>query len=64
MLIVSDTTPIIALVKADRLDLLEQLFGTVLLPRAVYINVIKITDEHQKAFLSISCKKGCCGEAD
>lgn len=40
MLIVSDTTPIIALVKADRLNLLEQLFGTVLLPRAVHNELV------------------------
>ena len=36
MIIVSDTTPIISLLKINRLDLLEKLFGEVLIPDAVY----------------------------
>lgn len=36
MLVVSDTTPIISLVKIGKLDLLQKLFGRVMLPRAVY----------------------------
>lgn len=36
MVVVSDTTPIISLLKADRLDLLEKLFGEVLIPNAVF----------------------------
>ncbi|MBD5545058.1 MAG: DUF3368 domain-containing protein [Lachnospiraceae bacterium] len=36
MIIVSDTTPIISLLKINRLDLLEKLFGEVLIPNAVY----------------------------
>lgn len=36
MIVVSDTTPIISLIKANRLDLLEKLYGTVLIPKAVY----------------------------
>lgn len=36
MIIVSDTTPIISLIKINRLDLLQKLFGEVLIPEAVY----------------------------
>lgn len=36
MIVVSDTTPIISLLKINRLDLLEKLFGEVLIPKSVY----------------------------
>ena len=36
MIVVSDTTPLIALMKASQLDLLEKLFGRILIPKAVY----------------------------
>ena len=36
MLVVSDTTPIIALMKIGRLDLLQKMFGMVLIPQAVF----------------------------
>ncbi len=36
MIIISDTTPIISLLKADQLELLQKLYQTVLVPRAVY----------------------------
>ena len=36
MIVISDTTPIISLLKIGRLDLLERLFGEVLIPDAVY----------------------------
>lgn len=36
MIIVSDTTPIISLIKINRIDLLEQLFQEVFIPDAVY----------------------------
>ena len=35
MIVVSDTTPILSLLKIDRLDLLQSLYGKVLLPEAV-----------------------------
>lgn len=37
MIVVSDTTPLISLLKIDRIDLLEKLFGQVLIPQAVLI---------------------------
>ena len=36
MIVISDTTPIISLMKANRLDLLKKLYGKVLIPNAVY----------------------------
>ncbi len=36
MIIISDTTPIISLLKADQLELLQKLYQTVLVPRVVY----------------------------
>ena len=36
MIVVSDTTPIISLMKAGKLELLHKLFGVVYIPEAVY----------------------------
>ncbi len=36
MIVVSDTTPLISLLKINRVDLLEKLFGEVLIPDAVF----------------------------
>ena len=36
MIVVSDTTTVISLLKIDRIGLLEKLFGQVLIPQAVY----------------------------
>lgn len=36
MIVVSDTTPIISLLKAGHLDLLQKLYGVVCIPEAVY----------------------------
>ncbi len=36
MIVVSDTTPLISLLKINRIDLLERLFGQVLIPDAVF----------------------------
>lgn len=36
MIVVSDTTPLISLLKVGRIDLLEKLFGQVVVPQAVY----------------------------
>ena len=36
MIVVSDTTPLISLLKIGRIDLLENLFGQVLIPQAVF----------------------------
>ena len=39
MIVVSDSTPLITLMKAGRLDLLKSLFGEVLIPEAVFAEV-------------------------
>lgn len=36
MIVISDTTPIISLLKVQQLQLLQKLYGTVLVPKAVY----------------------------
>ena len=36
MIVISDTTPIILLLKANHLELLQKLYGNVLIPKAVY----------------------------
>ncbi len=36
MIVISDTTPILSLLKAGHLELLEKLYGNVLIPNAVY----------------------------
>lgn len=36
MIVISDTTPLISLLKIGRLDLLEKLFVEVLIPQAVF----------------------------
>ena len=41
MIVVSDTTPIISLLKADYLELLEKLYGKVIIPKAVYQELIE-----------------------
>ena len=36
MIVISDTTPLISLLKINRIDLLEKLFGDVLISQAVF----------------------------
>lgn len=40
MIVVSDTTPLISLMKIGRLNLIEQLFGEVQIPDAVYAELV------------------------
>lgn len=39
MIIVSDTTPISELAKVDHLNLLPKLFGEVIIPQGVYVEL-------------------------
>lgn len=41
MIVISDTTPIISLLKAGKLELLEELYQTVVVPEAVYDELTK-----------------------
>lgn len=50
MIIISDTTPIISLLKAEQLNLLQKLFHEVIIPKAVYnelISNVKFQSEAQ-----------------
>jgi predicted nucleic acid-binding protein len=40
MIVVADSTPLIALARIDRLNLLKELFGAVLIPEAVFQEVV------------------------
>ncbi len=44
MIVVSDTTPIISLIKIDCLDILEKLYKNIIVPRAVYGELIVNAD--------------------
>ena len=44
MIVISDTTPLISLLKINRIDLLEKLFGDVLIPQSVFGELT--IDEH------------------
>ncbi len=41
MIVVSDTTPIISLMKAGQLELLQNLFDVVYIPEAVYFELVE-----------------------
>lgn len=40
MIVVSDTTPVISLMKIGKLNLLERLFGEIRIPKAVYEELV------------------------
>lgn len=42
MVIVSDTSPVTSLIQIDRLELLTQVFGQVVIPKAVYEELCKV----------------------
>ena len=49
MIVVSDSTPLISLMKAERLDTLHKLFGDVLIPEAVFYEVTVNEDFPEEA---------------
>ena len=51
MIVVSDTTPLISLLKIKRVDLLKELFGEVLIPQAVFDEVISVFKWKQIKFV-------------
>ncbi len=58
MIVVSDTTPILSLLKAGKLELLQKLYGTVLIPTAVYR---ELTENERYAKESKVIKTVACG---
>ena len=55
MIVVADTTPIITLMKLQRLDLLEKVFGTVIVPHAVYEELISNSNYLTEAQTIVEC---------
>jgi len=49
MIVVSDTTPLIGLASIDRLELLQELFGEVYIPQAVFDETVTFGRENSKA---------------
>ena len=60
MIVVSDTTPIISLLKARRLELLKTMFGEIIVPNAVYEELVsnpRFTDEAKLIKSSVFIRK-------
>lgn len=56
MIVVSDTTPLIALMKASHLELLQKLFGKILLPQAVFDELTSNVKFQEEAKIIKSCE--------
>jgi predicted nucleic acid-binding protein len=46
VIVVSNTSPIINLAAIDRLTLLQQLYGHIIIPQAVYHEIVVELDHH------------------
>ena len=55
MIVIADTTPIITLMKLQRLDLLEKLFDTVIVPNAVFEELISNSQYFTEAQTVVEC---------
>lgn len=55
MIVISDTTPVISLLKAKQLDILHKMFGVVLIPEAVYKELTSNQKFQSEATLITSC---------
>lgn len=55
MIVVADTTPIITLMKLQRLDLLEKFFETVIVPHAVFEELISNSNYLTEAQMVVEC---------
>lgn len=55
MLVVADTTPIISLLKIGRLDLLEKLFKTIKIPKAVFQELTSNSQFSKEAEIIKNC---------
>lgn len=56
MIVVSDTTPIISLIKIKHLGLLEQMYGQVVIPAAVYQELVTNTLFQREADIVRNCE--------
>lgn len=55
MIVISDTTPILSLLKAGKLELLQTLYGEILVPEAVYKELISNPAFAEEAAIIASC---------
>ncbi len=62
MIVVSDTTPIISLMKAGQLELLRKLFGIVCVPKAVYRELTENENFSEEAKIVRDCEFICVEE--
>ena len=56
MIVVSDATPLISLMKINRLDLLEELFAEVVIPQAVYDELTRNPAFETEADVIMECR--------
>lgn len=56
MIVVSDTTPISNLIQIDEFDLLEKLFGKIIIPESVLIELLAFPDT--QPFISLLLEEG------
>lgn len=56
MIVVSDTTPIISLMKAGQLELLQNLFDVVYIPEAVYFELVENEAYMEEARMVQECE--------
>ena len=65
MIVIADTTPIITLIKLRRLELLENLFGSIMIPTAVYDELTINPRFEKEAEIVRECKFfKCCNVSD
>lgn len=57
MKVISDTSPLIALSKIERLFLLEKLFGKIIIPQTVYDEFLKNCDFAERQQFLSACQK-------
>ena len=55
MIVVSDSTPLISLMKVSQLDILQKLFGDVLIPEAVFSELTSNDALESHAFFKSRC---------
>ena len=55
MIVISDTTPIISLLKINHLDLLEKLFGEVLIPKGVFAELTENSRFQEESKIVKAC---------
>lgn len=59
MIVVADTTPLISLMKIDKLALLQSLFGKVYIPEAVYQELVRNPLFEREALIVKNCEYIC-----